>query len=388
MDRWREFCLFLLIVCVLVSCRSTKNVVDNTNWNSNYPFIFVHGLEGWGDYNAINSIYSYWGLQTGSIPNQLENKGFTCASASMAKTGSAWDRACELYAQLSGTVVDYGAAHSSACNHPRFGQDYTGKALVPEWDETHKINLIAHSFGGVTSRVLIQLLVDGSKEEQLATPAGELSPLFTGGHSGRIFALVTICTPHNGVSAMTINDEGIDSGNWGIKLLQKSISPVGDGRVQTDCTGWEMHIDVATEMNSRLTIQNDIYYFSIPASATHRLLNGIYIPNKCITEPLFVEASELIGKYKGITPAGYKINEDWRDNDGIVNVISAKAPFTEPSVPYNSKNIQTGVWNVMPTVTADHLGVVGGLSKKFDTMSFYVPLFEMINEIDVSSFPL
>lgn len=381
MTRRREIGLLLLIICILGSCRSTKTIVHDLDWNTNYPFIFVHGLEGWGDYNAINSVYSYWGLKAGSIPNQLEDYGFTCASASLAKTGSAWDRACELYAQLSGTVVDYGAAHSSACNHSRFGKDYTGKALVPAWDQTHKINLIAHSFGGVTSRLLIQLLVQGSEEEQLATPAGELSPLFAGGHSGRVYALVAICSPHNGVSAMTINDEGFDGNSWGIRMLQKSVEPIKDGRVQTDCTGWDMHIDVAAELNKKLPIQNDIFYFSIPASSTYRLINGNYVPNKCITESLFVESSTIVGKYKGQTPAGYQITEEWRENDGIVNLISAKAPFTDPSVAFDSQNITKGIWNIMPTVTADHLGVVGGLSKKFDTMSFYVPLLELINNL-------
>jgi len=34
-------------------------------------------------------------------------------AASVAPNGSAWDRACELYAQLSGTRVDYGKAHTA-----------------------------------------------------------------------------------------------------------------------------------------------------------------------------------------------------------------------------------------------------------------------------------
>lgn len=381
MNRWREFSVFLLVICVLISCRSTKSVVDSTKWNSNYPYIFVHGIEGWGDYNFINTFYSYWGLHTGSIPNQLENKGFICASASLAKTGSAWDRACELYAQLSGSIVDYGVAHSTRCNHPRFGKDYTGQALLPQWDSVHKVNLIAHSFGGTTSRVLIQLMVEGSKEEQMATSPEELSPLFAGGHSGYIFSLVTICTPHNGVSAMSIKEEGFEGKSLGTHLLQKSVSPINDKRVVSDCTGWDMRIDSAAELNEKLNVQDDIFYFSIPANASHRLLSGIYIPNKCIMESMFVEASFEIGKYTGVTSNGYEITEEWRENDGIVNLISAKAPFTEPSKEFDKKNISPGIWNIMPTITADHLGVVGGLTKKFDTMSLYVPLFEMINKL-------
>ena len=37
----------------------------------------------------------------------------------------AWDRACELYAQLNGLVTDYGAGHFARCGHLRYGRDYT-----------------------------------------------------------------------------------------------------------------------------------------------------------------------------------------------------------------------------------------------------------------------
>ena len=36
----------------------------------------------------------------------------------------AWDRACELYARLTGTTVDYGIAHSAEKGHDRFGITY------------------------------------------------------------------------------------------------------------------------------------------------------------------------------------------------------------------------------------------------------------------------
>ena len=40
----------------------------------------------------------------------LREKGYDCHAASVSPTGSAWDRACELYAQLAGKRTDYGAA--------------------------------------------------------------------------------------------------------------------------------------------------------------------------------------------------------------------------------------------------------------------------------------
>lgn len=355
--------------------------IDVSKWKNNYPFVFVHGLEGWGDYTFYNPIYSYWGLLSGSIPNKLNNEGFITASASLAKRGSAWDRACELYAQLSGTVVDYGIEHSRRCKHERFGEDYTGRALLEKWDEENKVNLICHSFGGVTARLMIELLINGSKEEQAVTADEEISPLFTGNHHGLVKSLVTISTPHNGVSAMTIYDEGIPISSLAIKSLEYAVSPIKDGRVEYDCIGYDMHIDASAELNKNLHVHDEIYYISIPTNASHKLLNGIYVPNKRMMEKLFVDSSYLIGKFKGITQKGYVIDESWRENDGVVNVKSAKAPFTEPSVEFDMNNLKPGVWNVMETIYMDHLAIVGGLTKKYDTMQIYIPLLDLINRL-------
>ena len=71
------------------------------------------------------------------------------------------DPACELFYSLKGGVVDYGAEHACRCDHARFGRD-EGDGAFPEWDESHPIDLVGHSIGGVTARVLQQLLADGA----------------------------------------------------------------------------------------------------------------------------------------------------------------------------------------------------------------------------------
>ena len=58
-------------------------------------------------------------------------------------------------------MVDYGAEHACRCDHARFGRD-EGDGAFPEWDESHPIDLVGHSIGGVTARVLQQLLADGA----------------------------------------------------------------------------------------------------------------------------------------------------------------------------------------------------------------------------------
>ncbi len=41
----------------------------------------------------------YWGMQNGDLMKYLNSLGYDCYAASVAPTGSAWDRACELYAE-------------------------------------------------------------------------------------------------------------------------------------------------------------------------------------------------------------------------------------------------------------------------------------------------
>ena len=78
-----------------------------------------------------------------------------------------------------GTRVDYGKEHSERCGHDRFGKDFSKKRLIPDWSAKEKINLLGHSFGGVTVRLLAELMANGSAEERKVTAKGEISELLT-----------------------------------------------------------------------------------------------------------------------------------------------------------------------------------------------------------------
>ena len=149
-----------------------------------YPYVLVHGLGGWGETTGINNAVTYWGSTTGDLTVYLEEQGYTVHAPSVGPLSSTWDRVCELYAQLTGTTVDYGEAHSKEHNHARYGREYT-TPLVENWGEKInggqrvKINLVGHSFGGATVRLLTSLLEYGNEAEMNAT-GDETSPLFTG----------------------------------------------------------------------------------------------------------------------------------------------------------------------------------------------------------------
>ncbi len=334
--------------------------VDTSDWNTNYKYIFVHGLMGWGEYDFYYPLMPYWGMFGGNLMNYLNNSGFECYAASVAGTASAWDRACELYAQLTGTVTDYGKAHSEKCGHDRYGQDFTGKALIDEWDAENKINLLGHSFGGATVRTFAHLMAKGDTQEMNATSPDEISGLFTGGKADYIYSVTSLAAPHNGTTA------------YGVETA--------DG-AEYDTAAYDMHIDNALALNETLSISNSTYYFSIACSMTEADENGYHTPIKENMEFLFTSSSAELGKLTGTTPGGYVVGKEWLENDGLVNTFSALAPLSDPSTQYDSANVKKGIWNIMPIYYGDHMSLQGGMTVVNNVKPLYIEHLSMINSL-------
>ncbi|MBQ8782309.1 MAG: hypothetical protein IJZ57_00855 [Clostridia bacterium] len=80
------------------------------------------------------------------------------------------------------------------------------------------------------------------------------------------------------------------------------------------------------------------------------------------------------------TFGGYEFGEEWFENDGLVNTISAKAPTNARSKDFDANDIPKGVWNVMPTYHGDHMSLQGGLLKtNTDVERLYTEHLNMIN---------
>ena len=351
-------------------------------WNTNYTYVFVHGLSGWGHYDFLNNFLPYWGLKNGSLIKQLRKEGFKAYDASVDPHGSAWDRACELYAQLAGTVVDYGKEHSERCGHKRYGKDFSKKRLIPVWDEENKINLLGHSFGGVTVRLLAHLMSEGSEAERNATSPEELSPLFAGGHADWIYSVTALAAPHNGTSAYHVpNDQDVEK-TRSQKMMEKANAPKKDGRESYDYADYDMHIQNAAEINKWLKTIDNAYYFSFPCSATKQVENGTHEPIAEIMEGMFQYSSRVIGSFEGMTADGIMLGKEWQENDGLVNTISAMAPDYAPQEIISDKaELKTGVWYVMPTYIGDHMSIQGGFSIKNNITGFYMEHLERINRL-------
>lgn len=362
--------------------------VDNSTWNTNYKYVFVHGLSGWGSYDKVNKFMKYWGMFGGDLLKELNKAGFDCYSASVNPQGSAWDRACELYAQLTGSVVDYGKEHSERCHHDRFGTDYSNDPLIDEWDSDNKINLLGHSFGGATIRMLSELMANGSEAEQSVTDSDDISALFVGGKGDWIYSLTTLAAPHNGTSAYEANANGVDIDDE-LSFKQKFMSDMvnsktstdTDGRADFDYASYDLKIDNAMALNDVLLTQDNLYYFSVPCSSTTLQDDNTYYPNIDITESTFVKSSIKMGRHTGTTQNGFVIDENWLNNDGLVNTISATAPFNAPACDYDKNNINKGIWNVLPVFEGDHMSLQGGLFKTRDMFGFYLDLLNTINNL-------
>jgi len=382
----------VLGVSMLFGVSTSWFQADQSKWQTNYTYVFVHGLSGWGSYDSVYKLMPYWGMFGGDLMKYLNDKGFHTVCASVSPRGSAWDRACELYAELTGTRVDYGKAHSERCGHERFGEDYTGRALVKSFSDTDKIHLLGHSFGGATVRLFASIMETGSAEEQAATPANELSDYFKGGKGSWIYSLTSLAAPHNGTTAYcddeaaelleeeAQNTSALEAGLQ--NLMSQANGQKTNDRILEDYADYDMYIDNALALNKTIITYPGTYYFSFACSCSEQQPDGTWTPINSKMEILFRSSSRLLGKFTGTTKGGYVIDETWLENDGLVNTVSAKAPFGAPQQNYDANNVPRGTWNIMPVYQGDHMSLEGGLFHVNDIKDFYAEHLSMINSLN------
>ena len=409
MKKSKKFLCLLLALVMAGSLLLLPAAAANTQSGAErYPTIYVHGLMGWGEHDQIYAVTPYWGLTSDLMP-YLTGKGYESYAASVGPLSSAWDRACELYAQLTGTTVDYGAAHAAEYDHARYGVTYD-KPLFEGWSADKKINLVGHSFGGATIRLFLDILADGSAEEQAAAKAAgtEVSPFFQGGKADWVYSLTTLAAPHNGTTFLEccgdMTQFAAEASTTMAKLLGISdfkgvydfqLEQFGfyrkDGETVLEALDRVLHsdflshndnvfrdltIDRALELNDDIEIQPTVYYFSYAGDKTRQsTLTGERTSAVDMT-PLFVPfANQMCGYYDQTTAGGFRIDKSWAPNDGLVNTVSAlyptdsagrcltqsgKAGYVQQDG-YSNVGYQPGVWNVMPVRHYDHGNFIAGM---------------------------
>ena len=440
MKKSKKFLCLLLALVMAGSLLLLPAAAANTQSGATrYPTVYVHGLMGWGEHDQIYSAVPYWGLSTDLMP-YMTSKGYESYAASVGPLSSAWDRACELYAQLTGTTVDYGAAHAAEYGHARYGATYD-KPLFAGWSASKKINLVGHSFGGATIRLFLDILADGSAEEQAAAKAAgtEVSPFFAGGKADWVYSLTTLAAPHNGTTFLECCDNmaqfAAEASTAMAKLLGISdfkgvydfqLEQFGfyrkDGETVLEALDRVLHsdflshndnvfrdltIDRALELNDDIEIQPNVYYFSYAGDKTRQNSATGERTSAVDMTPLFVPfANRMCSYYDQTTAGGFRIDKTWAPNDGLVNTVSALYPtdsagrcLTKSGQTgyiqqdgYSNVSYQPGVWNVMPVRHYDHGNFIAGMpvpdlaSQSVTALrQFYLSLMDNLSHVSAAS---
>lgn len=400
-----------------------------------YPIVLVHGFGGWGRGELFGLKYWGGGLVNGGngdLEAVLTNNGTLTKTAAVGPLSSNWDRAVELFYQIKGGCVDYGPYHSThlyktdgtldsrtiirkldggtnpdGSKRPRrcWAKDAANNpnndplALYPQWgnDSTKKIHLVAHSQGGQTVRMLLQLLRNGAPNELAADntlndESTQPNP-FKGGKNW-VSSITTLASPHDGttlasgvqmlgivqqlagaaaaVAGLSSHDTALYDmklDQWGLKRTPGESFTSYFNRVKAspiwseskNVSLWDLSPDGAKELNQKVAHFNDVYYFSYQTSSTYKGLFGKQYPIVSTFLP-FQPQSLFMGWYtRSGVPNRVDIDSSWWENDSVVNSKSMLAPSGAPLVTYNGTP-QIGKWNFMGKKKHwDHVDIIGVL---------------------------
>lgn len=394
---------------------------------NNYPIILVHGFMGYGDEDGLSRFISGWGFSfTKNAVKHLNNCGYECYAPACGPVNNLWDRACELWYHLVGGKVDYGKYHSELYGHKRYGRTYPG--VLKDWGtpgDHAKINLVGHSFGGPTARVLAQLLAYGSKEEQECTPEEELSDLFKGGKADWVRSITTLAGVNNGTTLADFMRVGgakaFQAGYFGIATMLGE-SPFNSQLIDFHLEQWgimanpeskkslylhspfskreeiknynknrrggivfEMQEKYIYELNQELSALPNVYYFARPACASHEE-NGKWVVNKDASlMAKLVGKLTFIGNKYGDPKYGYN-PETWLPHDGFVNTEAARAPYSEPSADWpgddvDATTLKPGIWYVFEPSDFDHTGLMGMGAPKAKYHGYFQSVAEQVSAL-------
>ena len=352
--------------------------------SNRHPIILMHGFMGWGRDEMAG--YYYWGGFT-DLEEYLRSEGYEVYTVSMGPISSNWDRAIEAFYQIKGGQVDYGSSHSSQygiIQKPN-GKMYDG--LFKQWDANHPIHIISHSQGGQTARMLEYLLqIEYNNED---------SKLLSQGKKGWIKSISTISCPHNGTILADVVSENLpflqkmtpifgmiqdseveniynfDLDQWEFERmtdesLSSYISRISESRIKKskNFSAWDLSIYGSKQFNDIYKTDPDVYYFSYPTYSTKELEDKTHFPDWNMSLIVWIP-SLIIGR-------STDLESDWHMNDGIVSTISMKYPIdsdnnSEPNKLFDSKDIESGTWQVMPPIHKDHNVIIGHKLGSLDT---------------------
>jgi triacylglycerol lipase len=334
--------------------------------------------------------YKYWGGFY-DIEEYLNNRGFEVFVVSIGPVSSNWDRAVEIYYQLKGGQLDYGKSHADKYGIIQKPEGKMYEGMYPEWDENHPVHLIGHSMGGQTVRMLDYLL-ENSFYADSSENTFEESDLLGQKLSGWIKSITSISSPHNGTTYYDVRTKTLpfvqnfiglaasmgtdlydfDLEHWGLKQRegenwQDYYIRIHDHSVweSKNISTWDLSVRGAQEMNTKVTANPNVYYFSYATTCSVAdEITGYHIPHGKVYITLRNNVKN-IGQEIAIFSDGTKTDSTWFENDGVVNVNSMWGPTTglngpDLIVPYNvDDELVPGRWYTFPKYEMDHYYIIG-----------------------------
>lgn len=356
--------------------------------------VFVPGLFGWGP-GELGGL-PYWGDALAQFEGVFKTHWVKCGPIS-----SFHDRACEVFAQIKGAEVDYGAVHSEEAGHAQKSRDYSGNPFVQNWSVDNPVILIGHSAGAHTCLQLQHLLAKnvwncGSNAqwvEAVVSIAGVLN--------GSTLTYLAGCDQTTGrlkhapsffiqkgldilkmVGSESVIDLYLDQWTRGKTSIDDALfKKIDDSNFVNgdDNLAFDLSLQGCCKANENFYTNDCTYYLSILTSKTEPLLGKQRPAFKM--NPLLLLSAGYQGIHFGnplIKPipnwgAGDLMIDKWRENDGAVSSISQRFPFTAGTHPVGGegiftrdiKTIERGKWyyELAEKVVQhrfDHLDVVFG----------------------------
>lgn len=226
-----------------VSCASAGNKIASEYCGTKYPIVLVHGV----GFRDTTILMKYWG----DVPDILKRNGAFVRTGGQSAYGSIADNAADLKKQILSVLRATGS---------------------------DKVNIIAHSRGGIEARYMITKLDMGA----------------------HVASLTTISTPHRGSSMADIIMNHVKDENVLTTVIDFYAKIIGDGSPESFNAGKELTRDFMKTFNEQTPDVSGVYYQSYAGAIDDTILH-----------PVWRAMYKSVKKREG-------------ENDGLVSIDSAK----------------------------------------------------------------
>lgn len=374
--------------------------------NNKFPVILVHGFAGYGFSDNIDKVFPHFGyaVKDSLLTDENSQKidGVDIYRAAPGPFSSYHDRACEVLAQIKGTVVDYGEEHAEKFGHNRYGEDYTGRGFCPDWSEDNPVHVVAYSAGGPTALLMQKMLEEdrlgwGSNSRWIKSISG-IKPSWNGSPAAYFFGVnedhklasaggFNLANPigfffANLIYVMSFVGPYIrkiyDLDFWQYNVKRKKGESLREYLIRLnyntlgrnfDHIGYDVSLQGAYEFNKNFeSPYKGTHYFSYISSETKPAfwnkkkyvpefnMNPVLFPSAWVLGTGFYEESleYAIQRYIPEWGTGKLKIENFRESDGVLPTQSQNYPWINPnyshetyyrgSIIENDKKWEDGVW--------------------------------------------